>query len=952
MSGQDSSSQASSRRRRHHHNTSSYDTASVSTRGQMRSFQPVPSIEKQLTNLGKGLESIKNSLKKSVDVQAFDKIAENFHDGLAKILADLIKVFTNSFRRGNPTDEEIEQIIDSINNDMDSVHNIFLCFRKLQKSNLLRCIGDYDRLKMLVEFWGFVEDNYVLFLTEFWRFCTEVNKRSVESYNYQIEILGNYITDHHNHLNELHLRFIRGINEVDLAKDLDLEEEDYSEYSEDGDSDSERALRLKIGDAIRGGYKLIFPILKECWENEFKTRFDQLLDKKDKAKNVDNEENNSDEDEIQLDLFIYDLYDIRLSQIETLYNMAIQLDNDDQAPKRLVSFIRREASKSFDDQFESAKVMWLYTTQTAPLQYSAAEMAHFGHIITYHIKSEVQYNPTPVTLRKIGELFRQAEELNDLQTAQELLKLLVENLTQKINTLEEMYKEEIILLNAPPEQNKIDDLKYFWRLKSDDINELALQIAESIRLSDAAAFIHRKNDPAVNEEEEEDDNDNVEPYPMRKEINELSKINTNFNDKIHSHIKELQKQLNAAYEGVITSSIENDKQSVKTGKRDDESIKSAKTQARNKKSQKMINDALSMCSRVSKAVTVRTTTRDITEKKIEFRTQIELIEEAICRTYEHLFASTRSLIVSAIRDFNQEAAEQFNLHLKEQFTIYLRHLEVLKKWYIEEMKVDNVQIIEARMEKHQGLSANLVDSCLKESFEDFIRQTVENYLENIEDIKDEYQEIIKFYDTDMIKRMDMIAAEVHIKQLEIIEQEYRIQLKKEKSRDTATVTEAEDRIRTLLSTKQYEAARREQEKLDKLKKKEWKEKEKEIKKKYDEIRKKKLEQQARDLKVLEDSFDSKKKKLEQAYQKQLEEQNNMLLSSISRSQQSHIQFSKVLTGLSQPGVKAGESPKKNANIKDYEDIVKRILKEYKIENVTNSKQKLPDFAVKTRSYRL
>ena len=980
MSFTDNSSRSSSHRRRHHHSPSESDSSSVVSKSNFRSFQPVPSIEKQLKLLEGHFNRVQSSMDTATVTREFLPSASKFHDALSKILIDLIKVFTNSFRRGQVSLEDVKEIIDSTNSSMNSINNFFLAFRKLQVNYLARFTEDVNSLQILVEFWGFVEDNYAMFLNEFWRFCLEINNQTgsipefYETYEQEVRTFGNYVTDHHNHLNELHLKFIRTIKEIDLAKDIDYEEEEEEEDYDDEDDPNritEKNLRLKIGDAIRGAYLIMYPTLKDCWEIEFLRQLDEVKRIKKSRQNQEEQQEEEDENEIQLNLFIYDLFDNRLTQIEQLYKIAIQLDTD-QGPPKLIRFIKEEAGKSFADQLNNLKKLWHYASTVASYKYSSAEMAHFGYVIKYHLKSEVRYNPTPQTLSKIADYFMQAEQLNDLQTAQKLIKLLSSELNKKITSLEEMYKQETQMLNEPPQYEYCEDFRFKHQKLSDNINNLALQIAESIKVGQAAAFFHKKNDPSFIYDEELINPDDDDVF-MRTEIFELLKINPLFNDKIYEHIKELKTELNAAYENIMIEASINENSSMRSGRsgsnyNDYSSTKSFKEEAKNKSNQKMINDTLSMYSNKAKSISYQVNSFDDVSKKIEFRTQIELIEESICRTYEHIFASTRTLLISQLRLLHDEKVENINKQLKTLFNYYIRHLEVLKKWYIQEMKVDLVKSVEARMEKFQGVSSKILDDCLKESFQDFLEQIVENYLRNVEEAKDVYEEKMDNLKSEMVSRMDIMASDVHIKQLEIIEQKYRIELKQEKERDSPAITESEDRIRTMLASKQYELAKREQEKLAKLRVDEWDRKKKEIKKKYDEIRKKKLDQQARDLKVLEDSFDSKTKKIQRFYEDELKEQNKMLFSAITNGKLLHVRLWKKVNSMNAPPssntspVKSpihspkraqGESPQKNSTLKEFDDITKRILRDHDIDEVPlATKEKLPDFFSKPRTYRL
>lgn len=947
-----------------------------------RSYQPVPPLKSQLQTLDKTRENILSIVNDYKDVPSFITNANNFHDGLIKILNDLSRCFTGLFRRQNPDKDHMLTITSSNYDYLNKLKGMFDSFRNFQRNILLSYIDQLEKLQMLVEFWEFVEDNEAIFINEIWHYCSELyirTKSKNDPYDEVYQFFCDCLDSHYENLNDLQLKFISGVKQFDLTKDFKEEEEEDQEEEEEeipddddmGDEDfnqkknrrktklSERQLRQKVVDSIRRSYSLIFPTLKEYWKNAYDWELQNVqlqLQKKKEENEYDDEQDEYSEEldyDVKLDNnFIYKLFDKRLSQIENFYMMASQLKRSQQQPKLLIKFITEEATLSFNDQLSCVREMWEFASQTKPRESSEYEMTHFGSIIVDNLKSEAKYNPTPKSLSRLGEIFEQAENVEDLQTAQQVINIIITQLKDKIELLTNLYDDELQQLKSPPDSKYVNKYVTSMRNKSKEIDELAKNIAQSIKRSEAAAFVHQKLDPDVEiyRNDDADDGQEDEEYPMKKELKELVKIGPDFYGVISDQIINLNKELNNIYDE-LDKQIKNvdDAASVRSSQTYNDDIdpmtnyhnkmqKRLEKRAKNKQA----NDALSVYAPSSKSVALHANTRKreknseikVQDIKKEYRIRIELIQEAICRTYEEFFASIRALIINAVRYTNDELAENYNKKLESMFKQYLTHLNVLKKWYIQEMKVDKVEAVEARMAKNQGVSKKIINDCIKESLREMATQYVNYYIKLNEVYDDDFDADNDKLDRLLFEKMDNIKTTIHIKQLEIIEQQYRIEMKKEKNRDPSQVIEAEKKVRTLLASKQYDEARKEKDKCIKLRASLWREKKKEIQKKYTKIRNEKLEQQARDLELLEQSYNKKRILLEKDYRLNQENSKKSLKASLHNKIDFHVKLAAKLNLSGNPNKVETQKSLISNNMsltKSYEAITNSILAENNIE---------------------
>lgn len=969
-------SKSTSSRSSHHRHSSSVANSEISE-NRIRSYQPVPPLKTQIQTLEEDGQNILSIVTESNDIPSFLNLAANFNEALIKILNDLIRCFTSLYRRQNPVKKDILAITDLNYGYFKKLKDIFGTFRTFQGTNLLNYLDQFKKLQMLVEFWSFVEDNEAIFINEIWHYCSEVYVRTESNfddkknkkeddhivYKEAYRFFCNCLNDHYDNLNKLQLKFISGVNQFDLSRGYQDEEEDEEEDYEDDVNEEEedtkqmspreqrkieRQLRKKVGDAIRRSYSVVFPTLKEYWKNAFDWKLKEvqrkLRLKEDNAndEDYDQEADDSDYDVIIEDKIIYELFDNRLSQIETFYKMIDQLKDSNST--KLAQFISKEASLSFNDQIASLREMWEFASRIAPKVFCEYEMTHFGSIIVDNLKSEAKFNLTPSSLNRLGEIFEQAENIEDLQTAQEVINLIIEKIKDKIAELENLYKDEIQIFG---EEFDADYYKKYVKQQHDSskaIHELAMNIAESIKKSEAAAFVHQKLDPDVDIYRSDDNNNNDDSeYPMKNEIKKLVDIAPDFYIMISNHIADLNRELNLIYDNLDggNNSI-GDNQSQRSSRtynvgNDNDPMANYHNQMHRKMEKraknKQANDALSVYAPSSKSVSLRSNTKNRNLKKI-YRIRVELIQEAICRTYEELFASIRVLIINAVRYTSDELAESYNKMLETSYKKYLSHLNVLKKWYIQEMKVDKVQAIEARMATNQSVSKEIINDCIKESLREMATQYAIYYIKRNEKFDDTFDEQIEDLDGILFEKMENIKSTVHIKQLEIIERQYRIEMKKEENREPAQVTEGERRVRTLLASKQYDEARKEKDKVAKLRVSLWNEKKKEIQKKYKKIRNEKLEQQARDLEFLEQSYQKKRTLIEKDYRLNQENSRKSLKASLHNQVDFHVKLAAKLNLSGNPN-KVESKKTINSNnmplVKSYEAIVSNVLYEKHIE---------------------
>lgn len=929
------------------------------------SFQPYPPIKDQEKNLRslcqkiiKSLPEISNDENQIDDsIAKFVDLASDFQNALQKLLGDLIKQFTSIFRRKTQSYDEIKRTFQSINRCIEEtlVNGIFDAFRKKQESIVLTYLGQLGFLNLLVEYWGFVEDSAIILINHVWTYCSEVDHYISEDFDgrdnydslYSIasSLFVYILKKHYEILGELQLKFINGVKQIDQAKSYTPEEEEEEDLDENimGDKE-EKQLREKIGNAIRRSFMLIYPNIQEYWDNEFYAKLDELLERQNQGNELEEEEDDEYEG-IILNIDIYDLFDSRLQQIETLYQLARRVNGDDQ--KRLKKFILNEASLSFDNQIECLKQLWLHAHQaTGDIRYCEGEMAHIGHKIFENLRvqsnhyNDLQFKP-PETLTRVCEIFKISEEIQDTNTSDQMLPLVFSEIQDQLEVLDSEHKSELDNFKTPPETKYITIFQKTSKKLNKVINSLALSLAESIKLVDTAFFYHSKVDPNIILTELTEEIKNVDVFQSKgicEQFVALKSMSAVLEKTIVTHIKQLKQLLNAAYNSLYMDDPMN-RSSAQSTAFSSISNQTGRSDSLKKQDKRLINDRLSLCSRTSKNVALKAKTSKPPEKKAEYRALLECILESLGRSYEVLFAVYRNMIIQATRFTSSEDTPiGINEKLNNRFTEYLSYLDILKKWYTEEMNIDKVQTIEKRMDVCHNLSQNIINECLEESFCDCIHKTVLKYLQECELIDDFYNSEFEKLEDTLLKKLGIIRDERHTKELQIIELQYRIALVNEKKRTSKAQSEIEDRVRSLLAAKQYDQAKREQEKIAKVKRDEWKLRKKQVDDKYKKIREQKLEQQAGSIKALEDWYENKKLILNQQWQHDLDSSLNALKPAQLQIIQQHLN----LANLMKKGTnvkKAEEQLKKTTNspmkkdtlTRRYTELANKILTSYNID---------------------
>ncbi|OHT09222.1 hypothetical protein TRFO_21960 [Tritrichomonas foetus] len=940
---------------------------------ELANFTPEPPVDIQYNEINEkfnvlkarilSLNGAKSDIDDSISATVFSsqkvlvQISE-FSNALQKLLGDLSQLFTRAVVRKD--NNEIQSTTEQASEAFKNLENLFCEVRKLQSTFLQQTISKIQypkyNISIFADFNNSVEELNHVYLSNIWEMCNlSVSEKINSSYFIFRPIFINRMKNIENEIKNLALETVTLINKIKYAPTKNDNFEGDDDLQIEIKTEELQKLAIKnYGNVIRplilSGLQNIFPPLRSFWTIDSSTN--QPIEVENNENNNEDQSPENDDDYNRL-ILPSQLFSGRLEHLNTLSgfleNLKIEEGFGEEEEEEeeagffekeplhpLIPYLENLLTDVFDDLVEATRCFWALSSK---LKRDEA-LPIFAKSMIDVLQSRADNNDNTLKLTTVASIFKLAVTINDENTSSEVGKVLIHIISNKMHFLQKLRHSEIIFISSEaPEfffSNDDDDeidsetaqinknkLRKIYNDKFAKLKETAAQISESLFICQETVFLYHRNAPVQsNVPANPDNSQNGENIPaegenqgendQQKNIEELfanfSKFDLQFNVTAHDHLANLQKYLIDIFANVlINQSPSKDVESMSEDARSVVSL-SARKAAKNKVTRKKVEQNLTIAEKM----------------------QVQFTREAIARTYEEIFSSLRSLITVAIRNLDADSAEKMNKELRNMNTEYLGQLEELRKARVEEMDVKGTKEIEATMSTAQVDTNNLIIKCLEESLADVLEQTLENYQTNIQAIEDDYQVQEEISKKDFDKRFKQLERNEHMDSLVLLEKQLKIELMREEQRPIAALNDRQALIKQLLNAKEYEAAEKEKKKLEKETQAERAERKKIITMKYERLKKQKINQQYRALNNLDNSFQVKSEKYKQDKERKLQEQKNMLASSIRASQQRILLFG---TRLLQNDAKM----RKELSIR-FDKIVNSTMKEHGMQDILQSKK--------------
>ena len=164
-----------------------------------------------------------------------------------------------------------------------------------------------------------------------------------------------------------------------------------------------------------------------------------------------------------------------------------------------------------------------------------------------------------------------------------------------------------------------------------------------------------------------------------------------------------------------------------------------------------------------------------------------------------------------------------------------------------------------------------------------IMTNVSLYNVNLIKFKDMRDEIIQTQDEELNTQLAYVENELHIPQLVLLEKKLIIETERQKKRTIPEIEAMKQHVMNLAQQGDFNAARKHKEEVEKMEVSMQKKQLKELQKKQDEKRRKVMEEQAAQLKKIEDDYKSQQKKANSEYNDNLVSLKKSLASAVRSS---------------------------------------------------------------------
>ena len=641
--------------------------------------------------------------------------------------------------------------------------------------------------------------------------------------------------------------------------------------------------------------------------------------------------------------FPLELFNTRFQHLQTLYSYLQRLKaeedpreeeeeeeeddlEDDMEPfSPLIPLVQTALTNGYNDLLDATRCLWALSAKMV----RSEVQQEYGTLMIQILETRIKQKDETLSVYIVAKIFQDSIIVRDKNIANALFEILQGLVRKRLNLLTKLRKKEILFIsqevqksfNDQSSNQNIDDFEPIkksltnkYRIKNVHLKDISTTITDALRTCQEIALLIRQDmsilpntyssetHSTANTDNLQNENNQENEYneSLQENVAVFSKLDLEFNDMAYGHLTNLKNCVVEVYANVLVN--QNPSMKDETLSQDLRSVasSSARKAARSKVTRKKMEQNLSY------------------EEKIE----VQFYQESIVRTYEELFTNCKSLIRAAIRNLNADTAEKLNKEMRSMNTDYLVILEELRKSCVEDMDIQGTRKIEEKMTNSQVDTNQLIIKCLEESLSDIVEQTIDNYNINVKAIEEDFNSYKSVCEQGFQKRFQELERNEHKPSLELLDKKLQLDLSKEEHRAVSSLTDRKLLIKKLLNARDYAGAQREKKLLDAEIQKQQEQRKKAVTQKYEKLKKRKLEQQFDSLKNLENKYNTKAEIFNLGTEKSLQEQKNILSSSLKSSQQRILLFGTRLLQ-NDPKVRKDLSKK-------FLNIVNQKLKNYKL----------------------
>jgi hypothetical protein len=281
---------------------------------------------------------------------------------------------------------------------------------------------------------------------------------------------------------------------------------------------------------------------------------------------------------------------------------------------------------------------------------------------------------------------------------------------------------------------------------------------------------------------------------------------------------------------------------------------------------------------------------------------LELLRRAMIQAYDPLFECIRNLLVSAARRASQEKEEVDILEeIKAVQIAYVTDLREHRVALAEAMDVDGVREADDRMAFNQRRYRDELCAAYEESFREWVIDYIQLYEDNLIGIDEESDAAEDKHRRELNERFEELHEKQHLDALVLTEMKYQFRIVQEVKRIERSGSDVEAQVKKLLTQGQYTEAERAKKGLEERRRREIKAKKEEIDKQRRIAIKTQIIEQENELKLLQDTFNSKIELLRAERERVLAGQRSQFISALAHEipkRGSHT--SSILNGILNP----------------------------------------------------